>query len=131
MPEAVVRAASRIMSRQWCWRDAFCAAAACDVFRELHGFDPMAEVRGSFATERGALRWVRARGGMTLAVGGVLEPQGFAACGAVPGALGLVPQPGPFGAVLAICIRPGAWAAKTETGLAVASEYEVAWKWGC
>ncbi len=58
---------------------------------------------------------------------GLFEPWGLRPSEAVPGALGLVAAPGPFGSALALCIHPGGWAVKDETGLNVVSEYKKAW----
>lgn len=124
-PDQVVAAAVAHMAGPWSWRDA-CYGPACDAFAALYGFDPMASVRGRFSTERGALLFVRRRGGMVKCVSGILEPQRFTR-NEVPGALGLVPVSGPFKSALAICVQPGLWAAKCEEGFATVNEFEVSW----
>jgi len=124
-PDQVVAAAVAHMAGPWSWRDA-CYGPACDAFAALYGFDPMASVRGRFSTERGALLFVRRRGGMVECVSRILEPQGFTQSEA-PGSLGVVPAPDAFGGAMAICVQPGVWARRARHGLAIVKCEGAAW----
>jgi len=125
-PDHVVAAAVAHMAGPWSWREA-CYGPACDAFAALYGFDPMASVRGRFSTERGALLFVKRRGGMVRCVAGILEPQGFVQ-GQSPGALGVVSSTDSFGGAVAICVQPGTWARRAQHGLAVVNCEGIAWR---
>lgn len=123
-PDAVRAAALEIMARRWVWGVSDCSAAACDVFARLHGVDPLAPLRGRYRTAAEA----RAAQGPDWAVvcRGLAARAGLVEGAEVPGALGLIRHA--EGLALAVCIRPGLWAAKTLGGVAeVQAEAECCW----
>lgn len=127
-PEAVFAATVKVMSRPWVWGEADCCTASCDVFAGFHGFDPMLEARGRYRSERGAYLYIARRGGFEQMLADMLPRQGFHnPAREAPGDLALVVQDNAFGAALAICIQPGEWASKTETGHAILSGTRVIW----
>lgn len=115
-PDAVRAAALDIMTaRRWVWGVSDCSAAACDVFARLHGVDPLAPVRGSYASEAEARAvqgddWPEVCAGLAARAGLVEGPEASGSIGLIRHAAGLA---------LAVCIRPGLWAAKSMRGLAV------------
>ena len=126
-PEDVLAAVMDVMSGPWVWGQRDCCAAACEVFRRLHGIDPMADLRGVAATREEADRIVSAYGGMEAMAARKLAEAGLVATDdPQPGDLGLSPER-PEGRVLCICIEPGRWAAKTARGFALLGPAERAW----
>lgn len=123
-PDAVRAAALEAMTARWVWGESDCAASACAAFARLFGVDPLAPLRGLYRTagEAAAAQgpdWPAVCAAMAEAAGLVEGPE-------QTGALGLIPHPN--GASVAICIRPGLWAAKTLGGLAeVRVEAERCW----
>ncbi|MEH7827101.1 DUF6950 family protein [Gemmobacter denitrificans] len=125
-PAQVFEACDRIMAGPLVWGLSDCTAAACDVFADLHGIDPMAPLRGAYAGPGAARRIIRQAGGM-LALGQALAARaGLVECHAVPGAIGILPNARRH--VAAICIEPGKWAAKTADGFAVTDGALTAWR---
>ncbi|MCA2014376.1 hypothetical protein LCM17_22995 [Cereibacter sphaeroides] len=116
MTEGVVaEAVDAVMHGPWVWGAADCCTSACDVFQRLHGIDPMAPLRGRYASEAEALALVRSFGGWrrmfrTLAAAAGLKP-GVGA----PGEVGLVRE---TGYSLAIGIGGGMWAGRIDGGYA-------------
>lgn len=125
--EAVLAAAERVMLRDFAWAECDCCTAACDVFRALHGVDPMQAHRAAYSNALGAARLVARHGGW------------IAFTDALARAAGLVsvdrPQAGDIGLViagdrhsLAVCAGPGFWAAKTMRGFGIVPAAERAWR---
>lgn len=116
-----------VMATPWRWGERDCCASACEVFRRLHGFDPMADVRGLCGSRAEASAFVAAEGGMAamaarrLAAAGLVE-----ATDPRPGDLGLSAER-PEGVVLCVMVEGGKWAAKTARGFALIDGVERAW----
>lgn len=133
-PEAVMAAVEQTMAAHWAWGRADCCTAACDVFAALQGRDPMAGLRGQYATAGQAARLIRRWGGFEAMAAALAEAAGLGACPTIsqarPGAIGLsLPGAarGPARRALLICIQPGAWAGKTLDGFAVLPTAERCW----
>lgn len=119
-PDQVFGACDRIMAVPLIWGLSDCTAAACDVFAELWGIDPLAPIRGSYCGPAGARRIIRQAGGM-LALGQYLADRaGLVRCEDVPGGIGIASNARQH--VAAICIAPRKWAAKTADGFAILPE---------
>jgi hypothetical protein len=116
----VMEVALDVMDAPWEWGTNDCCASACEVFRRLHGIDPMADMRGTYATEREALRIIAGFGGFTALIETFAAQAGLRPSGAVAGALGV------HGHSLVICARPGVWLGKTLHGITTVSSAEAA-----
>ena len=115
-----------VMDRPWKWGEADCCTAACDVFHRLTGIDPMANLRGRYRTAIGARRMIRNFGGMAALASTQATRYGLHELAApVPGAIGVVDTDA--GDVLAVCISPGVWAAKTTHGFTSVSAVRRFW----
>lgn len=102
--------------------------AACVAFCDLHGTDPLAGCQDSYTTVLGAARILKQAGGYlawceaTFDLPTTTTPK--------VGDLALIASADPFGAALAICIQPGEYASKTETGMAI-TRAEILGAWTC
>lgn len=108
------------MARPFVWGECDCTSAACDVFRALHGVDPLAPWRGRYASVPQGWRLVVAMGGPDKAAEAMVQRAGMVPGQAV-GGLGLA------GKSLLICIQPGLFAGKTQNGFALVRNVERAW----
>lgn len=116
-----------VMRRAWAWGEADCCAAACEVFRRLHGVDPMGALRGACQTREDAERIIASHGGMVAMVERLTAAAGLVRTDAPrPGDLGLTFER-PEGRALCICVGFGRWAAKTARGYAIIGAAERAW----
>lgn len=105
-----------VMDRPWKWGEADCCTAACDVFLRLYGIDPMARLRGKYATRREANRLIEAFGGFEPMASFLAEEAGLRPVDHVPGAVAVATLPGGWQA-LTICLAPDRFVGKTRTGL--------------
>jgi hypothetical protein len=108
------------------WGVSDCCAAACNAFARLHGVDPMAPLRGKYATERGALRMIARRGGWAEMANVLARKAGLIVVTPERGALALVRLPDGRHA-LGLVLGPGQIAVKTETGFETIPDCERAW----
>lgn len=130
-PDEVMEVVDRIMSVEWVWGTADCCASGCDVFAELHGIDPMARIRGAYASAGDAARLIKTWGGFPAMVEALADQSGLIISEGLPGEIGLsapYDSGGPDGRSLLICIEPGAWAGKTQFGYGVISTAERCWR---
>ena len=101
---------------------------ACVAFQALHGTDPLGDCADRYATRLGAARILRRAGGYlgwcraTLRLPEVTDP--------AAGDLALIASADAFGAALTLCITPGVFAGKTETGMVV-TRAKVLGGWSC
>lgn len=110
----------------WGWAD--CCTGACDVFRHLHGIDPMAPLRGTYQCRMGALRQIAARGGWRDMTAALAAEAGLKDGHRGAGDLGLVRiGPGRFDMALAVSVAPGVWQAKAPDGVARRYDAVTAW----
>lgn len=124
-PDAVMAAVERIMGGAFVWGVSDCCAAPCAVFDDLHGVDPMAHLRGVYAGQASARRLIREAGGMQAFADSLARAALLLRSPGVCGDIGLVRNG--RGHSAAICVQPGAWAAKSEMGFVMVSTAEVAW----
>lgn len=116
-----------IMDRPWSWGESDCCAAACDVFAALHGIDPMAGLRGTYASRAEAEAMIAREGGLDAlaarlaALSGLRRSEGRAGDIGVSG-----PGAASGGRALLICVGRG-WAGKSPRGFSVLPRAEVAW----
>lgn len=130
-PDFVMDTVDRIMSPRLRWGTLDCTMAAATVFSLLHGIDPLAELRGRYASPSAAARLIKKEGGM-LAFGARLASR----CGlrdgiGLTGEIGVSPLgfcAGPWERAALICIKSGAWAAKTVDGFAILPRAERSWR---
>jgi hypothetical protein len=119
-PDRVFAVVDRVMSRPFEWGVCDCSTAACDVFADLHGIDPLAPWRGIYRGEIGAARLIRSMGG-PLALAQEMAARAGLVAGAALGGVGL------SRGSLVICIGPDLWAGKTKSGFAIVRTVEGAW----
>ena len=117
-----------VMLRPMQWGVSDCCTAACDAFGRVHGFDPMADFRGTYRDRASAEAVIAGAGGMLALAARIAAQRGFAEITvAVPGALG-VGFTG-RGDSLLFCPEPGEWVAKSRRGYAGGFTPERAWIW--
>lgn len=104
------------------WRDLDCCSSSCNVFRSLWGVDPMESVRDHYTDARGALRLMRQMGGLSAMAHGLAARSGLVEGHAV-GGLALSSDH----RSLLVCIRPGEWAGKTQSGYAIVKTADWGW----
>tara|TARA_R100001244_G_scaffold2541_7_gene3981 strand:- start:607 stop:993 length:387 start_codon:yes stop_codon:yes gene_type:complete len=126
MAGIVLARAIDVMDRPWEWGKADCCTAACDVFRALHGIDPMASLRGRYMTRREAHRIIRDMGGFVAMAETLAASAGLSAGHGEPGEIGVAEHDG--GLALVIAVGPGAWAGKTLTGMTTVPEALEFWR---
>ena len=91
--------------------------AACTAFAAIHGIDPLARCADHYSTALGAARILRRAGGYLAWCRETFDLPETPAPRA--GDLVLIESADALGAALAVCIRPGEFAAKSEAGLVV------------
>lgn len=129
-PATVMVEVERVMAARWEWGVADCCTAACDVFAALHGVDPMAAIRGRYNTAIGAYRIIREWGGFPAMAEALARSAGLSVGAGAPGEIGLSAPGhagGPDGRALLICVQPGHWAGKSETGFTILPGAERCW----
>jgi hypothetical protein len=105
-----------VMDRPWQWGEADCCTAACDVFLRLTDIDPMAALRGRYRTRGQAYAVIRDMGGFEAMADTLAAQAGLTAVAdGQPGDIGVGILPGGRRA-LVVCIAPGRYAGKTQTG---------------
>jgi hypothetical protein len=116
-------------ARPYEWGRVDCCTCAADVFRALHGVDPMTGMRGSYATALGAARVIRKRGGFEAMAHDQAGVAGLRPGTGAVGDLGLVlGERAEMGGALAICAAPGVWWMKARTGMTSAREVSAMWR---
>lgn len=124
----VMGVVAAVMSRRWEWGVSDCCAAACDVFAALHGVDPMARLRGAYASRAEAEAMIESAGGLhALAEGLAAEARLTRVDEPRPGDIGVGGREVAVGRCLMIRLDRG-WAAKTPGGFAVVLRAEAAWR---
>ncbi|MEC9433867.1 MAG: hypothetical protein VYD87_13270 [Pseudomonadota bacterium] len=126
MAGVALAAVADVMSRPWAWGQADCCTAACDVFARLHGVDPMASLRGGYATRREAMRIIRSRGGWERMAAELAAAAGLRGGAGEPGEIGVTLN-GARGS-LVICVAPGQWAGKTASGFSTVRAVSGCWR---
>jgi hypothetical protein len=120
----VMAVALDVMEAPWEWGYNDCCASACEVFRRLYGIDPMAHLRGTYSTERDALRIIRSHGGFSEMASILAIRSGLRPCADAIGAIGV------YDKSLVICARPGVWLGKTVHGMTTVRSTEAAYHVG-
>lgn len=129
-PQQIMEITVEVMSPHWVWGTHDCCTAACDVFQQIWGVDPMAPLRGKYSSAFGAAKIIQEWGGMVNMTLSLAEIALLETSSGHPGAIGLsLPgmAAGSEGRCLMICIDKGSWAAKTEEGLAILPIAELCW----
>lgn len=121
--EAVV---VEIMAGPWVWGRADCCTAACDVFLALHGIDPMAPLRGRYASAREAAMVIALQGGWRAMFGRLGQEAGLRPGAGAPGEIGLVQRAGRHS--LAIGLGGGLWAGRIDGGFAMVKGAIQSWR---
>lgn len=117
--DMVAEAVDAVMHGPWVWGSADCCTAACDVFRRLHGIDPMAPLRGCYATEAEAVALIRSYGGWRRMFAELRDLAGLRPGVGAAGEIGLVRE-GQYS--LAIGIGGGMWAGRIDGGYSTTSK---------
>ncbi len=125
---AVLGAVLDTMRRPFAWGLRRDCTAACVAFEALHGHDPLRGCQARYTTAQGAALILGRAGGYlawceaTFDLPKTKTPQA--------GDLALIASADPLGSALAICIRPGEFAAKTETGVKI-TRGDILGAWTC
>ncbi len=125
---AAFSAALETMRQPFAWGLRRDCTAASVAFTALHGVDPLEDCPDHYSTALGAARILTKAGGYlawclsTFGQEKTTTPQ--------PGDLALIASADAFGAALAICIQPGVFASKTETGLMI-TKGSILGAWTC
>jgi len=105
---------AEVYSAPFVWGSSDCCTCACDVFRRLHGVDPMAPLRGRYATQEQAHAAIRARGGWRRMFAALTARAGLSEGRGEAGELGLVKTDAGF--TLAIGLGGDWWAVRGDAG---------------
>lgn len=103
-----------VMDGPLIWGASDCCASACDVFKALHGIDPMAPLRGTYDSEEGAEKVIRSWGGWQRMTARLAALAGLSDGVGAAGEIGLMRLPDRF--VLSISIGWGQWAGRVDGG---------------
>lgn len=125
-PEDVEAAVVEVMAGPWVWGASDCCTAACDVFAALYGIDPMAPLRGRYASARGAALMIAGYGGWRAMCEALARDAGLRAGTGGAGELGLVRHAGRWS--LAIGWGAGLWAGRTDGGFATVTGAVQSWR---
>jgi hypothetical protein len=117
----VMETALDVMDCPWEWGRADCCTSACDVFLRLYGIDPMASLRGTYSTQRGAAKAIARMGGFDQMAATLAARAGMQPVEPRVGAVGVTHEG------LVICARPGVWLGKTLTGMTTVREVSAAY----
>jgi len=109
------------------WGRGDCCTSACDVFARLHGTDPMAPLRGRYASETEARVLIRSWGGWRRMTARLADMAGLRPGTGAPGELGLVRLAGGF--ALAVGLGDGFWAGRIDGGFQTVETLERCWAW--
>lgn len=129
-----LEAAEAAMCRPWKWGKADCCTGACDAFLALHGIDPMAPLRGRYASEAEAEALIDARGGWAVMTQGLADAAGLAPASVTSCDAGLIGrarwrEPKGWRRGLVLSVGGGAWAGKSLTGMVIRREgVTAAWR---
>jgi len=96
------------------WGAADCCTSACDVFARMHGVDPMAPLRGQYATRDEAWALIRRWGGWRRMFVSLTALAGLSDGSGAEGELGLVKTEAGF--TLATGVGGDWWAVKMDNG---------------
>lgn len=121
-PDKVLAAVDAVMSRPFEWGAADCCTSACDVFLQLWGIDPMAAIRAQYTGLRGAAALIQAHGGLPAMAEAIAAQTGLIEGHAI-GGLALSHD----ARSLLVCIEPGHWAGKSQTGFALVRRAGKGW----
>jgi hypothetical protein len=91
---------------------------ACVAFARLHGVDSLATASHTYKTALGAARILNRFGGYAGWCDATFDLPRTDSPG--PGDLALIESADAFGAALGLCIQPGEFAIKTESGMTIA-----------
>lgn len=125
---AAFDAAFDAMRKPFAWGLRSDCTAACVAFHALHGTDPLERCQDDYNGQIGAARILLKAGGYfnwcmsTFGLPETTKPQA--------GDLALIKSADAFGAALAICIRRGEYASKTEAGMVI-TKAEIMGAWIC
>lgn len=124
MAAQLVEFFSRYRGRPFLWGKDDCSLFIADWWREKHGDDPAAHLRGTYSTEVEKARIVRDAGGLLALVSGIAEAVGASQIEKpVTGCFAVI-EPG----VCAIYAQ-GFWVVRSETGLAFNKEAQALRMW--
>lgn len=129
----VMRIVDTVMLRPLVWGESDCCLTAGDVFLRLHGIDPVAGLRGRYASVLEACRIIRAAGGMVPLFTGLFAAAGLVAAKGRAGLIGISAPgaaEGPEGRALLISAAPNIWVGKTANGWATRPPAACHLSWG-
>lgn len=114
----------RYKGRPFAWGRDDCSLFIADWWREVHGVDPAAHLRGTYTTEREKDRIVVRAGGLLPLISSIAETAGAVVTE--------TPKTGDFGIIEpGVCAihAQGFWIARSETGLAFSKDVAVWRAW--
>lgn len=123
----MIHSTFEVMSLPWRWGDVDCCGAACRAFDRVHGFDPMADLRGTYSDRAGAYRIIRPFGSLAAFAEDLALNAGLSIGRGLAGEIG-VSQFGKklfTGEALAFSPQQDLWIGKTMTGFCTVPAPEV------
>lgn len=128
MAGVILDDALRRMAQPWRWGVTDCCTAACDLFAELHGIDPMAPLRGGYQSETEARALIRRHGGFLRMCATLADSARLLAGDGSAGEIGCA-RPRGSPPCLALCIGFDLWVAKSPRGALIGKLYiERSWR---
>tara|TARA_R110000824_G_scaffold399717_1_gene605572 strand:+ start:69 stop:470 length:402 start_codon:yes stop_codon:yes gene_type:complete len=124
---AAFNAAFSHLRQPFAWGLRSDCTAACVAFMALHGTDPLEGCADAYRTALGAGRILKRAGGYLAWCNATFD---LATTTPKAGDLALIKSADTFGAALAICIKPGEYASKTEAGMVIVKA-DILGAWSC
>lgn len=123
---AVLIAVQDVMQGPFVWGAGDCCTSACDVFARLYGIDPMAPLRGRYASESQAMAMIRARGGWRRMTAQLADLAGLLPGVGGAGEIGLIKLPAGF--ALGVGVGGGQWAGRVDGGYQTVGNVVRSWQ---
>jgi len=105
-----------VMTGPMIWGVSDCCTSACDAFWRLHGIDPMAPLRGRYASEAEASALIKAWGGWPRMFRSLAAQAGLKRGTGAAGEIGLIRRGREW--ALTISVGHGLWAGRVDGGFA-------------
>lgn len=114
-----------VMQGPFVWGSGDCCTSACDVFQRLHGVDPMAPLRGRYASEAEAMALIRARGGWRRMTQWLADLAGLRSGVGAAGEIGLIKLENGF--ALGVGMGRWQWAGRVDGGFQTVGSVVKSW----
>lgn len=134
MAGIVIDLANAHMSGEIVWGKSDCCTGACNIFRDLHGIDPMWPLRGTYRSRVGAYHQIASRGGWVQMATDLARTSGLNYGSGAVGEIGLTKRG--IGAIgdgrmLAISAGELGWILRSDLGYVISRDDVVERSWVC